>query len=201
MDVENTPTVFVETSEALNTWLVDNHKSKKSVWLVRWKKTAGKPYLSYADLVAELLCYGWVDSSPKKLDDEKTMVLISPRQAKSSWSAINKQHVAQLLAAGKMQPTGLAAVALAKSNGAWDFLNEEDQLVVPDDLQQALKGVTKAAANFKRFPPASKKDILEWIKNAKKKGIRLKRISETVRKAAENHMANHPKGKDAGPRK
>lgn len=192
--------IFVKNISQLRAWLTKNHAQKESVWLVTYKKGFGSDYISYDDLVDELICFGWVDSLPKNLDEEKTMRRISPRNPKSNWSKVNKQRVSRLTKAGKMEEPGLKIVALAKSNGAWSFLDDVEQLIIPDDLEAALRKNAKAKFFFDRFPKSSKRNILEWIKNAKQESTRQKRITEMVKKAAHNIKANHPKGRDAGPK-
>ena len=190
--------VFVEDKNALRSWLKENYSQNESVWLVKWKKDFGKTYVSYDDMVDELMCFGWIDSLPKNLDNEKTMHRISPRNARSNWSKVNKERVNRLTKAGKMEEPGLKMVEKAKSNGTWSFLDDVEKLIIPNDLATAFKTNAKAKYCYARFPDSSKRNILEWIKNAKQEATRQKRIWETVAKAAENIKANHPKGRDAG---
>lgn len=191
--------VLVESQQELRDWLKAHHQQKESLWLVKWKKGHSKNYLSYDDIVDELICFGWVDSLPRKLDAQKTMLRISPRKPQSNWSSVNKERVKRLIEAGKMEAAGLAMVEIAKQNGRWDFLNDVEKLILPEDLKLALGQNAEAERYFQNFPPASKRGILEWIKNAKQADTRKKRIEETVRKASLNRKANHPKGRDAGP--
>lgn len=192
--------ITIESGSDLRKWLSENYAQKESVWLVKWKKEAGKPFISYDEIVDELMCFGWVDSLPRKLDEQRTMLRISPRNPKSNWSRVNKARVARLIEAGKIEAPGLEKIALAKTNGAWHFLDEVEDLLIPSDLQEALNENEQALHFFERFPDSSKRGILEWIKNAKQAATRQKRISETVTKAANNLKANHPKGRDAGPK-
>lgn len=192
--------ILIESPTQLRLWLKENHTQTESFWLVKWKKGTGKPFISYDEIVDELMCFGWVDSLPRKLDEEKTMLRISPRNPKSNWSGVNKKRVARLLKAGKMEASGLALVEIGKQNGTWNFLDDVEQLIIPPDLATALEKVEKAAYYFDRFPPSSKRGILEWIKSAKQPATREKRIQETAAKAGKNIKANHPKGRDAGPK-
>lgn len=191
--------LFIESAQELRDWLIQYHETKTSVWLVKWKKESGHPFISYDEIVNELICFGWVDSLPRKLDDEKTMLRISLRNPKSNWSKVNKERVARLLRKGRMEPAGLKLVEQAKSNGAWSFLDDVEELILPTDLIKALQQTEKASYYFERFPNSSKRGILEWIKNAKQEDTRQRRIKETVMKAAQNRKANHPEGRDRGP--
>ncbi|MEM8585909.1 MAG: YdeI/OmpD-associated family protein [Bacteroidota bacterium] len=192
--------VFIESTIELRNWLASNHTSSESVWLVKWKKDSGKLYFGYDDMVDELICFGWVDSLPRKLNEQQTMIRISPRNPKSNWSKVNKDRVERLLRTGRMHESGMAMVKTAKENGAWDFLNDVEQLILPPDLESAFGLNERAKYYYERFPNSSKRGILEWIKNAKKDSTRNKRIAETVSKAAMNIKANHPKGRDLGPK-
>ena len=192
--------LLVESAEMLRDWLEENHNKSDSIWLVKWKKDSGKPYISYEEIVDVLLCFGWIDSLPRKLNEEKSMLRISPRNPKSNWSATNKAKVEALMNEGKMAPSGIRAVNKAKENGTWDFLNDVEELTVPPDLKKELTKYDKAEYYFNRFPPSSKRGILEWIKTSKKETTREKRIRETAFKASDNIKANHPKGRDAGPK-
>lgn len=191
--------ITIESTTDLREWLADNHTTSSSVWLVRYRKHTGDRHVSWSELVDELLCYGWVDSLPRKLDADRTMIRISPRNPKSNWSGINKEKVARLRREGRMTPAGEALVEQAKANGCWTFLEDVEQLIVPPDLEAALGQNPDAGRYFERFPDSSKRGILEWIKTAKTDATREKRIRETVEKAARNVKANHPKGRDAGP--
>jgi len=192
--------IFFEDAGDLQDWLQVNHAQKKSVWLVKWKKDFGQNYISYDDMVDELMCFGWIDSLPKNMDEEKTMYRISARNPKSNWSKVNKERVHRLLKAGRMKEPGLKMIEIAKRNGAWNFLDDVEKLIVPDDLKEAFKKNSKAKYYYERFPKSSKRNILEWIKNAKLQTTREKRIAETVAKASHNIKANHPKGRNAGPK-
>ncbi len=104
---------------AWRTWLEDNHERASRVWLVLFKKASGKATIGYDDAVEEGLCFGWVDSLVRRLDDESYMQLFTPRKAKSPWAASNKERVERLLAAGLMAPAGLRTIEAAKRNGTW----------------------------------------------------------------------------------
>jgi uncharacterized protein YdeI (YjbR/CyaY-like superfamily) len=174
----------------LRNWLAKNHSKTESVWLVTWKKADPARHVPYDAVVEELLCFGWVDSLPRKLDHERSMLLISPRKAKSNWSKVNRDRVERLVASGLMQPSGLSLIEEAKARGTWEALDMVEALSVPGDLQTALAAVPDAAANFDAFPKSAKRGILEWILNAKQPATRAKRIEETARLAGENIRAN-----------
>ncbi|MEM8618946.1 MAG: YdeI/OmpD-associated family protein [Actinomycetota bacterium] len=193
------PTVHCETAAEWRRWLRGHHTTSDGVWLIVWKQHTQRPTIPYPDTVDEALCFGWIDSRPNKLDDDRAMRWFSPRKPTSPWSRINKNKIAHLDAAGRLQPAGHALVATAKANGAWTIYDEIEDLVIPDDLRQRLDAAPIAADHFSRFPDSSKKSILWWLKSAKTVPTRAKRLDTIVDRAGENRMANHPKGRDAGP--
>lgn len=149
-----------------------------------------KPRVEYDDAVEEALAFGWIDSKANTLDDERSLMWMSPRKPKSGWSKLNKERIARLERNGSMAPAGRAVVASAKKSGAWALLDKVEALEVPDDLRDALSGNPLANEFFDRFPPSAKKGILTWVASAKRDATRQKRIEETVRLAAENKRAN-----------
>ena len=193
------PLLHAETREEWREWLKRRHGDADGVWLVSWKKATGKPFVPYTESVDEALCFGWVDSRPNKLDADRGMRLFTPRNPKSPWSRINKEKIDRLTKLGLMAEAGIRAVEAAKANGAWAALDEIEDLVMPPDLLSALESNVQARAFFERFPNSSKKNILWWIKSARRPETRAARISGTVELAAENRMANHPQGRDMGP--
>jgi len=176
-------------------WLKANHRRRESVWLVSFKKHH-PDYLDYDAIVEEALCYGWIDSLPRKLDADRTMLLLSPRKAGSPWSRLNKERVAKLVKARKMRSPGRAKIEAAKVDGSWTVLDDVEDLIVPEDLTTALDANPSARAAFDGFPPSSKKGLLWWVKSAKTASTRDHRVAETVRLAALGLRANHPEAKE-----
>ncbi|MBD2257401.1 YdeI/OmpD-associated family protein [Pseudanabaena sp. FACHB-2040] len=171
-------------------WLEGNHTRKEGVWLVSYKKNTGKPCFEYGDAVEEALCFGWIDSKPNKLDDERSLLWFAPRKSGTGWSKLNKERVERLLAAGLMAPAGLAKVEAAKKDGSWTALDAVEALEIPDDLAAAFVLCPGSADNFEAFPRSAKRGILEWISTAKRPETRAKRIAETAELAAQNRRAN-----------
>jgi uncharacterized protein YdeI (YjbR/CyaY-like superfamily) len=178
-------------------WLQKNSQHSRAVWLIYYKPASGKTRVSYNDAVDEALCFGWIDSKPNKLDEFRSIQFFAPRNPKSSWSKLNKERVGRLLKDGRMTAAGLKIIDAAKENGAWHALNNVEEMLIPTDLLKALKKNKTAHDYFTSFPKSSKKNILEWIQNAKQEITRSRRIAETVKLARENIRANHyrqPKG-------
>lgn len=182
--------IEIESRAQLRAWLTANHGQAQSVWLVTWKKASGDRHVPYGDIVDEALCFGWIDSLPRKLDVERSMLLLSPRKRGSAWSAVNKAKVERLGAAGLIHPAGQAIIDAAKADGSWTRLDAVDALVVPPELEAAFATRPGAAENFGRFPPSTRRGILEWIIQAKRPETRNRRITETADLAQRNIRAN-----------
>lgn len=182
--------VHPKSRAAWRAWLAKHHTRTEGVWLVSYKKATRKPRVEYEEAVEEALCFGWVDSKPSKLDDERSMLYFAPRKGGSGWSKPNKERVERLIAAGLMMPAGLAKIEAAKKDGTWNALDAVEALEVPSDLKKALASLPNAGANWDAFPRSAKRGILEWISNAKKPETRASRVEETARLAAENKRAN-----------
>ena len=178
-------------------WLGENHTRSSGVWLVSFKKGTGKSRFDYNESVEEALCFGWVDSKPNKLDEERSMLWFAPRKGKTGWSKPNKERVERLVQAGLMQPAGLAKVEQAKTDGSWTLLDAVEELQVPQDLLEALAGLPPAEQNFLNFPRSAKRGILEWVLQAKRPETRAARVRETARLAQLNQRANQWRGKSA----
>ena len=182
--------VSVEYRDEWRSWLRKHHHSSPGVWLARWKKNSGHPHLPYDDLVEEALCFGWVDSLPRKLDAQRSELRVSPRKPGSNWSGPNKARVERMLSAGLMQPAGLAVVERAKVDGTWTALDEVERLVEPDDLRIRLDRDKKARAEWDGFPPSAKRAILEWLGTARTEATRTRRLGRIVSDAHKGRRAN-----------
>ncbi len=178
---ESAGSVEVRCRSDLRAWLSSHHSQAGSVWLVTWKRRTPY-YLSYGEMIEELLCWGWIDSQTRGVDESRTSVLIAPRNPKSAWSAINKAKVEAARASGAMTPAGEALVAAAKANGMWEFLDDVERLERPADLDAALGRSVEA---WEHWPRSVKRATLEWIKTAKTAKTREKRIGEASAAARE----------------
>lgn len=184
--------IEVRSRADLRQWLVANHTQPDGVWLISYRKHT-EFYLSYDAIVEECLCFGWIDSLPRRLDADRTMLYLAPRKKGSNWSRLNKERVGRLVESGQMTPAGEAVIARSQQDGTWEFLDAIEAGVIPHDLVAALAKDSVAEAFFNAFPRSVKRGILEWIANAKTDVTRRKRIEDTVTKAAENIRANHPR--------
>ncbi|MDJ0788062.1 MAG: YdeI/OmpD-associated family protein [Myxococcota bacterium] len=179
-----------ETLRDWRAWLAENHGRAAGIWLVTWKRSSGKQRYSNDDAIEEALCFGWIDSKPARLDDERTMLWFAPRKAGSGWSRLNKERVEALIASGRMAPPGLAKIEAARQDGSWSKLDAVEALAIPDDLVVAFGRHAGSETNFEAFPRSAKRGILEWIVQAKRPETRARRVEETARLAARNERAN-----------
>jgi uncharacterized protein YdeI (YjbR/CyaY-like superfamily) len=182
--------IHPKSRNAWRAWLQKQHTRKEGVWLISYKKATGKPRMEMDEAVTEALCFGWIDSKPAALDEERSMLWFSPRKSGTGWSKVNKERIARASAAGLMLPAGLAKIEQAKQDGSWGKLDAVEALEVPEDLAHALTAHAPAAAHFEAFPRSTKRAILEWIGNAKSAATREKRVHETAELAEKNIRAN-----------
>ena len=182
MSTADYPRVHAKTAAEWRQWLRDNHDTAKGVWLVAYKAVTGKARLSYEDSIPDALCYGWIDSVNKPLDDEQTALLFTPRKAGSGWSRTNKVRIARLLKEGRMEPAGLAKIAAAKRDGSWTLLDSVEALEVPSDLRKALGAL--GTRKFEALTPGRRKEHLRALVTAKRPETRVKRIADIVRVVA-----------------
>jgi uncharacterized protein YdeI (YjbR/CyaY-like superfamily) len=181
--------VHPETRAQWRAWLEREHARSAGVWVVTWRRPTGRPAPSYEELVEEALCYAWVDSTARGIDDERTSLRFTPRKRGSGWARTNKERVARLSAAGLMAPAGLRSVEEARADGSWTLLDDVEALVVPADLAVALDAVPAARAHFDAFPRSTRRAILLWITLAKRPETRARRITETAEKAGRNERS------------
>ncbi len=178
-------------------WLAAHHQQTAPIWLVTYKKAAGDCYLPYDAIVEEALCFGWIDSLPRKLDDLRTMLLLSPRKPGSGWSAANRARVERLIAEGLMAASGMAVIVAAQADGSWDRLKPAETGDPPADLAAAL-AVAGAVQGFEALSLATRKRCLEFLDSARRAETRLARIARIVAgaQAGVDPLAWRPKGPD-----
>lgn len=166
-------------------WLQANHLKKQSVWVIKYKKSAGIETVSWSEAVDEALCFGWIDSKKQSIDEEKYRQFYSRRKANSTWSKINKAKVKRLIDEGLMTPAGLESIEVAKENGSWTLLDAVEELIIPPDLEAAFQKQPGSKAFFNSQSKSTRKLILYWVVSAKRQPTRDKRVKEVAECAAE----------------
>ena len=167
-------------------WLQDNHDKKQSVWLIYYKKKSNIPTVIYSEAVDEALCFGWIDSKSKPIDEHKFMQFFSRRKPNSVWSRVNKEKIERLTNEGLMTEAGYEIIEIAKQNGSWTILDEAEALVIPDDLDKEFQKRKNAKEYFLSLSRSDKRNILQWLVLAKRQETREKRIAEIVELADKN---------------
>jgi uncharacterized protein YdeI (YjbR/CyaY-like superfamily) len=174
-------TVFCHDLKAWRTWLKSRHASEKEIWLVFLKGKDADQDLSYDEALDEALCWGWIDSLIKRIDDSRYARKFTPRKPVSKWSEVNKRRVVELEKLGRMKPAGTAVVAAARANGSWDRPDRPTTTEPPPALVAALNGNRAARAFFDGLAPSHKARYMMWIYDARKEETRQKRAGEAVR--------------------
>jgi len=166
----------VRSRQQWRSWLTKHHKSSPGVWLVRHKAHTGVESIPYEDTVREALCFGWIDSLVKRLDADRFLLKVTPRQATSKWSDLNRKRWAELQAAGLLTSAGLAAAPSDNSYAPRPVIP-----VLPVYIAKAMKAHSKAWAFFRELAPAGRRDFVVWIHTAKRPETRERRIKESIR--------------------
>lgn len=154
--------------------------------MIYHKKNSKQTGIKYEEAVEEAISFGWIDSKVNSLDEERYMQFFTPRKPGSTWSKLNKQRVRNLMEKGMMRHGGLEKVEAAKKDGSWNFLDDIENLVIPDDLKDALKANTPAMEFYQSYSDSIKKQVLYWIASAKLVETRERRIKKVVKKAENN---------------
>jgi uncharacterized protein YdeI (YjbR/CyaY-like superfamily) len=174
--------LLVTDAAAWRAWLGEHHDDDVGVELVLAKKGTTEPTtLSYEEALDEALCHGWIDGQVRRRDERTFRQRFTPRRARSQWSERNVGHVERLLAEGRMQVSGLAAVERAKADGRWEAAYPgQKAIAVPDDLAKALAAAPKARANFELLSSQNRYAVLYRIHSAKRSDTRTRRIDQYV---------------------
>lgn len=183
------PIFHAETRAAWRTWLLDHAADERGMWLCSWRPVTGRPVCPYPDAVEEAICFGWIDSTVTKFDDDRALQLMTPRKAKSSWTRLNRERFARMEAAGLMTDAGRRAADVAKSNGYWTIYDQVEDLVEPPALAAALDEAPDARAHWEAFSPSARKMMLWWVVSAGTDTTRAKRIGMIVEHTARGERA------------
>lgn len=188
------PQFYAADRQDWRSWLARNGATAAGVWVV-YDRGPARPF-SYEQIVEEALCFGWIDSKGRKVDDARTMLYLAPRKPGSAWSRLNKVRVERLIADGLMTEAGLAVIDAAKQRGSWTALDDVEDGLEPADLAAALDADALARQHWDAFPRSARRGILEWISHAKRPATRLARVQATVSEAAAGRRANQWRPKE-----
>ena len=173
--------VSLTTRTQWRNWLARNHDKETGIWLVFYKKHTGKPTLAYDDVVEEALCFGWIDSIIKKLDEDRYARKLTPRKPNSAWSAANKKRVKKLLRQKLFTDAGLAVIQQAKKLGRWsESGHPQVSTELPAEFRAGLAKNKKAQAFFAGLAKSYQKHFIVWIAVAKRPTTRERRVNEAI---------------------
>lgn len=176
--------VHVETRAEWRAWLAEHHDRVRRMRVVRWRSDTGRPAPSYEELVLEALAFGWIDSTVRRVGEDRISLLMTPRRPGSGWAATNKRRVVELREAGLMTTAGEDAIARAMADGSWTLLDDAEQQLVPPDLAGALESLPGAREAWDAFPKSARRAMLVWMGDAKRPETRAKRVQAIADGAA-----------------
>jgi len=186
-NIELNKALLFKNRNEWRSWLEKNHMISNEVWLIHYKKSSSKKNLNHFDAVKEAICFGWIDSKLKKIDEERFILRYSPRKPRSVWSKINKKNAEKMISLRKMMPAGYDKIEEATKQGFWDtaYTNLVKERL-PSDLKKALIMNKTAWNNFQHFANSYRNMYIGWVKNAKTEKTRKRRISEVVKRSFNN---------------
>jgi len=178
-------TLYVATRDAWRSWLTKHHASESEVWLIYYKQQSDRPRIPYDDAVEEALCFGWIDSIVKRIDDEKFAQKFTPRRNTSKWSELNKRRVRKLIREGRMTDAGLARIDAATLDEAKGRPSKGDG-DLPSGVRRALQANAKAWKNFQSLSPSRRAAYVRLITDAKQEATRERRLREVIARLQQN---------------
>jgi len=179
---ESSP-IFFKGPLEYRQWLERNHEHAKELWIGFWKKSTGKPSLTWQECIDESLCFGWIDGIRKSIDADSYKQRVTPRRPTSIWSQINIRRVGELTAEGRMRPPGLGAFERRKRSGVYSFEQPKDPALGPEE-EARLRRNKKAWGFFQAMPPYRRRSVTWWVMSAKKEETRQRRLATIIRDLA-----------------
>jgi uncharacterized protein YdeI (YjbR/CyaY-like superfamily) len=177
---------YFKNTEEWRDWLHQNHHSSKGVYLIFYKVNSEFESMRWEEAVQVAICFGWIDSTVRKMDEDRRKQVFSPRKDKSVWSKLNKTYIEKLIEENLMHESGLAKIETAKKNGSWTSLDAVEDLIMPTDLEMAFDKNSTAFENYKNFSPSYRKSYLYWLNQAKREETRNNRITEIINLCSQN---------------
>lgn len=185
------PLLYFKNANEWREWLHENHATSKGVELIFYKVGSAFESMRWEQAVKVAICYGWIDSTVRKMDDDRRKQTFTPRKDKSVWSKLNKTYIEELITEGLMHDSGLAKIETAKQNGSWTSLDAVENHEIPEDLQLAFNQNKTAYTNYQNFSPSYRKSYLYWLNHAKREETRNARIVEII-KLCEQNLKSRP---------
>ena len=184
--MEEKELLYFKNAQEWREWLHNNHDSSKGVYLLFYRVNSETESMRWEEAVQVAICYGWIDSTVKRLDDQRRRQMFTPRKDKSVWSKLNKTYIKKLIANNLMHESGLKKIEIAKQNGMWESLDAVENLEMPDDLSSAFAKNKIALENYNSFSPSYRKSYLYWLNQAKREETRTIRMAEIIKLCEQN---------------
>jgi uncharacterized protein YdeI (YjbR/CyaY-like superfamily) len=181
--------LYFKNADEWRTWLHENHHSSKGIYLLFYKVSSPFESMRWEEAVQVAICYGWIDSTVKKMDEHQRKQLFTPRKDKSVWSKLNKTYIEKLMHENAMHESGLRKIEIAKQNGSWNSLDDVENHIIPEDLQLAFDVNPNAWSNYQAFSPSYRKSYLYWLSQAKRTETRQNRIREIIDLCEQNYKS------------
>lgn len=177
---------YFKNAQEWREWLLENHTTSKGIYLIFYKVNSEFESMRWEEAVQVAICFGWIDSTVRKIDENQRKQVFSPRKDKSVWSKLNKTYVEKLLHLNLIHESGLTKIEIAKQNGSWHSLDAVENLIIPEDLKLAFEQNTEAFDNYLKFPKSYKKSYLYWLNQAKREATRKDRIVQIIQYCSQN---------------
>ncbi len=177
---------FSKMPKEMGEWLHENHTKSTGVSLIFYKLVSQFESMRWEEDIQVAICYGWIDSTVKKIDDERRKQVFSPRKDKSVWNKVNKTYIDKLLKENLIHESGLAKIEMAKQNSSCTTLDAVEDLMIPEDLKLTFEHNRIAFDNYQNFSPSYRKSYLYWLNQAKREETRNKRITEILKFCCQN---------------
>ena len=171
---------YFKNAKAWREWLHDNHLFSTGVYLIFYKVNSPFESMRWEEAVQVAICYGWIDSVVKNVDEHSRKQMFTPRKDKSVWSKLNKTYIEKLIGENLIHESGLAKIETAKLNGSWTSLDAVEALLIPKDLELAFRINKVAFENYQNFSPSYRKSYLYWLNQAKRTETRNNRIDTII---------------------
>ncbi len=178
--------LYFKNAQEWREWLHDNHLTSTGVYLIFYRVDCEFESMRWEEAVQVAICYGWIDSTVKRLDHQRRRQMFTPRKDKSVWSKLNKTYIEKLLAENLIHESGLQKIEIAKQNGSWSALDHVEDLVIPEDLVLAFQKNKIAFENYNNFSKSYRKGYLYWLNQAKREETRANRIAEIISLCEQN---------------
>lgn len=171
---------FFRTPAAFRQWFERHHDNERELWVGFYKKSSGKPSITWPEAVDEALCFGWIDGVRKGVNDDSYMIRFTPRTKTSTWSAVNIKRAKELIEMGRMRPAGLRAFEKRSEERSAIYSYERQNAVLPPKYEKRVRANKEAWAFFSAQPPSYRKAVAWWIISAKREETQLKRLARLI---------------------